>query len=217
MFTDPAVADRLARGVLRQRLSVQPKESVTIESYPSSLPWAAAFVREARRLGARPMPLYEDESSYWTAIEEGRAALVGSPSDAETAALAGSDVYIYFWGPENLGRFRGLPDAVAEKATAFNGKWYETARKNSVRGARMGIARVTPQNANWYGVPFRAWRDEVLSASTSDIRPIVRDARRLEGGLDRGHSVRLDASQRDGPDAGARGPPDAGAAGQGHP
>lgn len=191
MPPDLTTADQIARRVLRQRLDLRPKESVTIESYPSSLPWAAAFVREARRLGARPLVHYEDESAYWTAIDEGRASLVGTPSDAEIAALEESDVYIYFWGPENLRRLRSLPDSVAEKATAFNPAWYATARKHGVRGARMGIARVTPSNAKWYGVPYRAWRHEILTASARDIEPVVRDARRLERVLERGRSVRF--------------------------
>lgn len=161
-------ADRLARGVLRRRLRVRPKENVTIETYPSSLPWAAGFVREARRLGARPLVLYEDERSYWTAVEEGRSALVGTPGEPEWAALEGSDVYVYFWGPEDLRRRGRLSDKQSEQLFAFNAKWYQLARKAGVRGARMGIARVTEPNARFFGVPLRRWREEFLRASCRD-------------------------------------------------
>ncbi|MGD0257766.1 MAG: aminopeptidase [Thermoplasmata archaeon] len=184
-------ADLLARTVLRSRLNLQPKEKVIIESYPSSLPWASGFVREARRRGAQPILHYEDESSYWTAIEEGRAKLLGTPADHEMAALAEADVYIYFWGPENLARRWKMNEKAQEQATAFNSRWYEIARKNGLRGARMGIARATPQNAKAFGVSYPAWRAELFAASTRDIRPLVRQSDRLRKVLEKGGSAHL--------------------------
>jgi len=186
-----AQADRLARNVLLSRLGLKPNEKVIIETYPSSLPWASGFVREARRRGAQPILHYEDESAYWTAIEEGQAGLLGAPADHEMAALAEADVYIYFWGPEDLARRWKLDDSTQEQATAFNSRWYEVARKNGVRGARMGIARATPQNAKAFGVSYPAWRAELLEASTRDNRPVVRQADRLRKVLEKGGSARL--------------------------
>ena len=184
-------ADRLARSVLRHRLHLHPKENVTIETYPSSLGWATGFVREARRLGARPVVLYEDERSYWAAVEEGRAALVGTPGAPEWAALEASDVYVYFWGPEDLARRRALPEAVAERLVSFNRRWYELAGKAGLRGARMGIARVTEANARFYGVPWRRWRDEVLAASVRAPATLRRAAARVARRLERGREVRI--------------------------
>ena len=184
-------ADRLARSVLRQRLNVKPGESVTIESYSRSLPWATAFVREARRLGARPLLHYEDEDAYWTAIEEGRASLIGTLSEAEMGALKETDVYVYFWGPEDMARRRKLSESAAEKAVAFNSRWYEVARKTGLRGARMAIARVTEPNARLFGVPYRAWRDEIVTATSQDITPMVKQATRIRQALARGRSVRI--------------------------
>jgi len=186
-----AQADRLARNVLVSRLGLKPKEKVIIETYPSSLPWATGFVREARRRGAQPILHYEDESSYWTAIDEGQAGLIGAPADHELAALAEADVYIYFWGPEDLARRWKLDEATQERATAYNSRWYEVARKHGVRGARMGIARATPQNARTFGVSFPAWRAELYAASTRDLRPQVRQAERLRKVLEKGGSARL--------------------------
>ncbi|MCI4373085.1 MAG: aminopeptidase [Thermoplasmata archaeon] len=186
-----AQADRLARNVLLSRLDLKPKEKVIIETYPSSLVWANGFVREARRRGASPILHYEDESSYWTAIEEGQAGLIGAPADHEMAALAEADVYIYFWGPENLARRWKLNEKTQEQATAFNSRWYEVARKNGVRGARMGIARATPENAKAFGVSYPAWWAELFAASTQDIRPLVRQAERLRKVLEKGGAARL--------------------------
>jgi leucyl aminopeptidase (aminopeptidase T) len=187
----PKEADRLAREVLTVRLGLKPGENVTIESYPSALPWATGFVREARRLGARPLLHYEDERSYWTAVEEGRPDLIGTPGEHEWAALEKTDVYVYFWGPEDAARLEGLSEAMFEKLVAFNSKWYRVAQKAGVRGVRMGIARVTPANARHWGVPFEAWQKEMVRASLLNPKEYVADAGKLKRAFDRGNSVRI--------------------------
>ena len=173
-------ADRLARSVLKDRLHLKAKENVTIETYPSALPWATGFVREARRMGAKPLLHYEDEASYWTAVEEGHAHRIGSPSDAEWAALADTDVYIYFWGPEDMARRIALPEKTQGSLTAFNGKWYDVAAKAGLRGARMSIARVTERNARHWGVSRSTWEAEVLAASFRDPKTMAKDAAKVE-------------------------------------
>ncbi|MGD1099439.1 MAG: aminopeptidase [Thermoplasmata archaeon] len=187
----PQEADRLARQVLTVRLHLKPGENVTIETYPSALPWALGFVREVRRLGARPLLHYEDERSYWTAVEEGRYDSIGQPGSHEWAALAKTDVYIYFWGPEDGARLEELPSATFEKLVAFNSKWYELASRSGVRGARMGIARVTPANARHWGVSFDAWRKEVVAASKLDPKQLVADSRKVQKALEGGHTARM--------------------------
>lgn len=184
-------ADRLARNVLRNCLHLRSKEDLTIETYPTSLPWAAGMVREARRLGARPLVLYEDESSFWTAVEEGRGSSLGSPGDHEWAALRGTDAYVYFWGPEDVARRRALPDALQEQIFAYNPKWYQVVSKAGVRGARMTIARVTERNARIFGVPVGRWRRQVLAASLEDPARFRRRGARLRDLLERGRSARL--------------------------
>src|SRR5208282_4235008 len=161
-MSDPSAreADRLARAVLTHRVHLKPNENVTIEVYPTALPWALGFVREARRLGARPLLHYEDESSYWTAVEEGKGEILGTPGAHEWAALSKTDVYIYFWGPEDDARLNHLPDATVGKLQSFNPTWYQRADRAGARGVRMGIARVTPAAARHWGVSLDAWRKE---------------------------------------------------------
>ena len=186
--------DAFARHVLTRRLAVKPKESVLIETYPSSLRWATAFVRQARRLDARPTLLYEDERSYWDAIGSGHVDALGQPGSAEWAALEAADVYVYFWGPENLARRQRLPDGVDERATAYNREWYDRARKAGVRGARMEIAKATPENARFYGLPVRRWRSALLEATMRDPRTYQGAIRKLSGALSKGKEVRLTAA-----------------------
>lgn len=187
-------ADRLARQVLTTRLGVKAGENVTIEVYPSSLRWAAGFVREARRLGANPLVHYEDEESYWAAVEDGKAGLIGRPGSHEWAALAETDAYVFFWGPEDELRMRKLPEKLQEKLTAFNMQWYLRARKAGVRGVRMALARATPANARRWGVSLESWRRELLTSSMLDPNVMSRDAEKLRKALAGAGEVRVQHS-----------------------
>ncbi len=186
-----AQADRLARSVLTRRLNLRPKETVTIETYPASLDWAAGFVREARRLGASPIIHYEDERSYWTAVEEGRSGTLGDPGAHEWSTLKATDVYVYFWGPEDLARRARLPEKVLDRVTAYNAKWYDVAKKAGLRGVRMNVARVTPENARFWGVNLGAWQREMFAASLVDPKTMARGGAAVARTLERGHDVRI--------------------------
>ncbi len=61
--SNPTEYSVLARAVLTKNLKVRPGERVIIEGWTHTLPWANAFAREARRLKAEPMLLYQDEES----------------------------------------------------------------------------------------------------------------------------------------------------------
>jgi leucyl aminopeptidase (aminopeptidase T) len=187
----PREADRLARQVLTTRLGVKAGENVTIEVYPTSLPWALGFVREARRLGAKPLVHYEDEASYWAAVDDGKAELIGTPGSHEWSALADTDVYVYFWGPEDQARMQALPEKVQDRLIAFNQEWYGRARKAGVRGVRMTIARATPTNARLWGVSVDAWRKELLASSSLDPNELVRDAEKIRKALEGAGEARV--------------------------
>ena len=187
----PQDADRLARRVLTTRLGLKAGENVTIEVFPSSLPWATGFVREARRLGAYPLVHYEDEASYWAAVDDGKADLIGNPGSHEWATLDETNAYVFFWGPEDERRMRGLPDKLQERLTAYNMKWYQRAGKAGVRGVRMAIARATPENARHWGVSLDAWKRELLAASSLDPRTLARDAEKVRRVFEGAGEVRV--------------------------
>ena len=164
-----------------------------IESFPTALPWATAFVRQARRLDARPLLLYEDERSYWDAIASGHVDALGQPGASEWAALESADVYVYFWGPEDHRRRQRLPPEIRSRSTAFNMRWYDRARKRGIRGARMEIAKVTEANARFYGVSARRWRAALIEATMRDPRSLRRRVRRVDRMLRRGRELHLTA------------------------
>ncbi|MGI0053052.1 MAG: hypothetical protein ACRECR_02175, partial [Thermoplasmata archaeon] len=104
----------LARNVLKDALRVRSGESVLIEAWTESLGYAEAFQLEARRLGARPLILYESDSAYWKSLEAVGARPLGAPGRAEWAALNAANAYVFFWGPADRARFRSLPPGVQD-------------------------------------------------------------------------------------------------------
>ncbi|MGI0132186.1 MAG: aminopeptidase [Thermoplasmata archaeon] len=182
---------RVARSVLGRSLGVEKGERVLIETWSHTLPWAAAMARESRRLGARPLVIYEDENAYWQSVGAGEAKILGKPGKHEWAALSKSDVYIYFWGPADRARLAALPPETVDRLLAYNEAWYDLAAKAGVRGARMEVARPSPSLARLYGANENAWRREVADASLVDPKALARDAERVARAVEQGESLTL--------------------------
>ena len=187
----PSLPAKLARSVLTKNLKVEKGERVMIEGWTHTLPWAVAMARECRRLGARPMIVYEDEDAYWDAVESGESAIIGKPGKHEWAALERSDVYVYFWGPGDRLRLANLPDATREKLTAYNGRWYDVAFKAGLRGVRMEVARPYPSLAKVYGVPEEAWRRDVVNASLVDPESLHKIGKKVAKKLETGKRLTI--------------------------
>ena len=189
--TSPEGAQRLASHVLQRILKVKRGQSVMIESWTHSLPWARAFVLESRRRGAPPMVLYEDEEAYWQSLEKFGPKSVGTPCPAEWGALAKAGASIFFWGPGDRARFERLPLSERRKATAYNSDWYKCAQKAGFRGVRMEIGRATPSLAEAYGVDREAWERELVAASLVEPSVLSRNGKPWVTALTRAHTLRI--------------------------
>jgi len=181
--------DRLARTVLDQCLSVRRGETVTVETWNHTLPWARAFVLEARRRGCEPTLVVEDEEAFFRSLGQSGARSVPS---APAALAEASDAYVYFPGPEEFPRLLGLS---AEELDAVVGRhgpsWWRAARRSGLRAARIAIAGVTPTAADRFGVDRDAWEREVLEGSLVSPDRLSRTAGRLARRLHRARQVRL--------------------------
>src|SRR5207302_1429507 len=62
-------------------------------------------------------------------------------------------------------------------ATAYNDEWYRRAKRNRLRGARLGLGYVTEPRARSYGFDLPARRDMVLAASSVGGQGVVRTGR----------------------------------------
>jgi len=186
-----ATTSKVAQSILRKNLRVKPGERVTIEAWPHTLPWAVALVREARRLKALPLLLYEDEGAFWDSVESGEAKLLGTAAEHEWAALSRTNVYIHMWGPGDRVRLNALPDAKLESLYRFNDGWYATARKAGLRGVRLELGRPFPTLSQAYGVDERTWTDQLVNATLVDPAALEKKAAPIVRALHTGRRLHI--------------------------
>lgn len=163
--SSPEQAAKLAKNVLSKTLHIKKGDNVVIETWSETLPWAKPFVEEARKMGANPMMLYEDEESFWEALRSGNGKHTGRVGDHEWAALDKTDAYVFFFGPSEWPRRDEVPEKKQAGVAAYNPEWYRRAAKSKVRGARIYLGRTSQLAADRWKLDLDAWRDELVRAS----------------------------------------------------
>jgi leucyl aminopeptidase (aminopeptidase T) len=189
-YTEPRARD-MARLVLTKTLRVKAGESVTIETWDGTVPWANAFVLEARRIGAHPLILYNDEATYWKTVELAGPKILGVVGHQEWAALERTDAYVSFWGPSDQLRESQMSEEDQALANAFEEKWFEIANRVGLRLARMFLGRVSTASARAYGVDEDAWRRELVDATLMDPTPFHRTGLKIADQLRKGSVVEV--------------------------
>src|SRR5262249_11080337 len=125
-YSEPK-AREMAKIVLTKTLRIRPGETVAIEAWDGTLPWANDFVREARRVGAVPIMIYNDEATYWKSLDVAGPKSLGTVGRHEWSLLERTDVYVNFWGPSDIVREAKLPEATQSTVNGWEDKWFETA------------------------------------------------------------------------------------------
>jgi len=174
--------EALAKNVIRRTLHIQPKENVIVETWNHGLPIATEIVYQARAAGARPMLLFEDEDTYWRSVKTLPESKLGQVGSHEWKAIAEADGYVFIPGPADITKIREAGKKYSA-ATAYNGEWYRRAKRNRLRGARLGLGYVTEPRARAYGFDLQDWRAMVLVASSVDGQQIVRAGRKVTHAL----------------------------------
>lgn len=170
--------EALAKNVIRRSLHIQPKENVIVECWNHGLPIATEMVHQARAAGARPMLLFEDEDTYWKSVATLPESKLGQVGSHEWKAIAEADGYVFIPGPADITKIREAGKKFSA-STGYNDEWYRRAKRNRLRGARIGLGYVTEPRARAYGFDLDAWRTMMLEASSVDGREIVRAGRKV--------------------------------------
>ncbi|MFZ0829795.1 MAG: hypothetical protein WAN40_01510 [Thermoplasmata archaeon] len=187
----PATQAKFARSVLKDHLHVKSGERVIVEAWTHTLPWAVAIAREARQMGAQVLVPYEDEEAYWDLVRGGHERVLGKPAAHEWAALANTNVYIHMWGPGDRMRLNALPAAQLNRLFEFNNKWYATAQKRGVRGARLEIGRPYPALTKAYKTDEGKWISELVRGTMVSSDAMARVGRPIARALERGKRLRI--------------------------
>src|SRR5437016_12569001 len=153
--------EALAKNVIRRTLHIQPKENVIVETWNHGLPIATEVVYQVRAAGARPMLLFEDEDTYWKSVTTLPESKLGQVGSHEWKAMAEADGYVFIPGPADITKIREAGKKYSA-ATAYNDEWYRRAKRNRLRGARLGLGYVTEGRARSYGFDLPEWRAMVV-------------------------------------------------------
>lgn len=193
MPSDEASPAALARALVGSGLALRRGEHLAVVSWNHTLPWAAACVAEARRLGARPFLLLEDEGAFWRSLELAPAVRawseIGTPI---RSAIARADALLYFPGPADRPRLHALPPHLLAPFLGSEDAWLRRARASRVRGVRCLLGYASDAQAELWGVPGATWRSQLIRGITeADYGALRRNGRRAARLLARGRELRL--------------------------
>jgi leucyl aminopeptidase (aminopeptidase T) len=148
----------VAEKVLTESLRLKAGEALTIETWSTGLPFANEAALEAKKLGAFPLMLYEDEKGYVRGVKSTPKDALGKMGRHEYGLLSSSDAYVFIPGPPISGYYPKITRKEFMESTAYNGSWYRAAKKSKLRGARLTFGWVGTDLARLLGKD----RDEIV-------------------------------------------------------
>ncbi|HVC27699.1 MAG TPA: aminopeptidase [Nitrososphaerales archaeon] len=191
MSSDDALYDKVARKVVAETLRLKKGETITIEAWNKGLPLARRLVVEAKRIGAIPVVVFEDESAYVEGVRLTPKDVLGNMGKHEYALLAGSDAYVFIPGPP-IGAYSPLLSRQeVVDSTKYNASWYEAAGKARLRGARLPFGYVGKEYARLYRKKPEEMVHHQLRAALADLPSISASGRAVGQALQDGAHATL--------------------------
>jgi leucyl aminopeptidase (aminopeptidase T) len=171
-LSDQVLYDQVARKTLTETLHLGKGETLTVETWGNGLDLAKRFILEARRLGAVPVLLLEDEATYVESIGVTPKDVLGTMGRHEHGLLAGSDAYVFIPGPPIGAYAPKLNRQVVADSTRYNASWYEAASKARLRGARLPFGFVGEDYSKLLGKKPEEIARTQLRAALVDLRSL---------------------------------------------
>jgi len=189
---DEHLVDKVAERVLRESLLLKEGESITIETWNNGLRFALRTLVHARRLGAIPVLLFEDEGTYVEGLRGAPKAIVGKMGRQEYALLSATDAYVFIPGPV-LGGSPKLSREEVVAYTSYNSSWYKAAKSARLRGARLTFGYAGEEMAHVLRKSLKDIVEHQLKASLVDFRKIRQMGIKLARQMKRGAKVNIRA------------------------
>jgi leucyl aminopeptidase (aminopeptidase T) len=184
-----ALFSQVARKILTESLALKKGETLTIETWNNGIPFARRVAIEARKMGAIPLTIFEDEDAYVEGVRGSPADTVGQMGKHEYGLLSGTDAYVFIPGPE-LGSFANrLTREEMLKSVQYGDAWYKAAAKSKLRGVRLVFGYIGDDAERVLGKSVKAVVSHQLEASLADYRAIGKMAKELTAVLGKGADV----------------------------
>ncbi len=186
-----AVFDALAKKILKESLNVQRGETVTIETWTNGLDFAKRVVLEARKIGATPLLLLEDQDVFIETAKTVPKEHLGSMGRHEYGLLSETNAYVFIPGPPIAAYTKVITREERAISTAYNQSWYEAAAKAKLRGARLSFGYVGEDLAKLYGKSVKTIVDHQLKACLVDINKLRETGNRIATYLTDGYEASI--------------------------
>jgi leucyl aminopeptidase (aminopeptidase T) len=165
---------KVAKKVVDESLQLKQGETVTIETWNNGLPFARQVVMEARKKGAIPLMIFEDEKAYLDGIKNMPKETLGKMGKHELNLLSGSEAYIFIPGPPVGAYAPMLTREESSNSTGYNASWYDAAEKAKLRGVRLTFGYIGRDLAKLLGKKeediVRIQLKSVLLLNTPEIK-----------------------------------------------
>jgi aminopeptidase len=145
---------------------------LTIETWNNGLDFAKEVVKQARRVGAIPLLILEDEEAYLDGLRSSPKDSLGKMGKHEYSLLSGSDAYVFIPGPPLAVYSPTVPREDSIAATSYNSSWYESAEKANLRGVRMTFGYIGRDYAKLLGKSQEEITDRQVRAALTDFQSL---------------------------------------------
>ena len=171
---------KVAGKILSESLHVKKGESITVETWTNGLPFARQVVVEARRIGAIPVLILEDEDAYMDSLKNMPKDVLGAMGKHESNLLSGTDAYVFIPGPPIGAYFLKSTNEERTASTSYSSSWYEAAERAKLRGVRLSFGYVGRDLARLLGKSTEQIVGQLLRASLeADFASIKRKAKQI--------------------------------------
>jgi leucyl aminopeptidase (aminopeptidase T) len=184
-------APTFVKKVIRTCLRIGKNDRVTIYSWNHTIGLAEAFAIECKRSGAHALVELLSDDMWYDAVTDLPLDFVETPDPFSLALADVSTANIFFSGPENPERMKGVP---AERWMALyraDRPYYEKIVKRKVRTAVLALGLVTPSRALTYGFDYKAWDKNVREATDVEYESMQQLGQKLARILEKSREVEI--------------------------
>ena len=185
--------NQVAKKVVSESLHLRKGESVTVETWNNGFELARKVVIEARKIGAHPIMIFEDEDSYVESFKITPKDSVGKMGKHEYELLASTNAYFFIPNEVLEGYTKRLNPSDVDESTSYGDSWYDAAEKAKLRGARMSFGFAGRELARILGKKLDDIVIHQLKATLVDFEAMNKMGKELASKLSSNSEVVLDS------------------------
>jgi aminopeptidase len=186
--------EELARTVVKDALSIDSSDIVTITTWDHTIDAANAMVVECFKQGADAIIVLWTDEYYYGLLRELSEEILSEDSQICKAFTETETATINMFGPKN-------PEGLKRLSPSKINAWDDGERKahyprnieRKIRNVNLPLALLTPERARTYGFQLASWKKAIDDALTMDLRTLTKKGREISTILRKAHSAHLTA------------------------